>query len=178
MKVDMQSYSVELLTPKDADVLQGLYERCTDYARLMDGAPPSPSAARDEFLALPEGTGVEDKFMFGLFCDEDLVGLLESVRRYPDEKTWWLGLLLLEPGLRGRGVGAAFYETFERFGGEQGLAQTMLSVAEENVRGLRFWRSLGFEAVRSTEPRSSGGKKHIFTVMRRDVGSTFALRKR
>ena len=88
------NYSARPLKLTDAEVLQQVYEQCADYAELVDGHPPSSSAAREEFSAVPEGKTLEDKFMFGLFSPaNDLVGLLEGNRHYPEEQTWWIGLI-------------------------------------------------------------------------------------
>ncbi|MGV2830334.1 hypothetical protein [Myxosarcina sp. GI1(2024)] len=60
-------YSVESLELRDVERLQKLYEKCADFADLVDGQPPSPTAAREEFFAVPEGKSLSDKFMFGIF---------------------------------------------------------------------------------------------------------------
>ncbi len=54
-------YSAKLLKPEDAEVLQTLYEQCTEFAILTDGQPPSFTAARDEFDAVPDGKTLQDK---------------------------------------------------------------------------------------------------------------------
>lgn len=78
-------YSAKLLNLGDAAVLQSLYERCTEFALLTDGQPPSPTAAREEFHAVPDGKTTQDKCIFGLFAPQnDLIGMIESIRRYPD----------------------------------------------------------------------------------------------
>ena len=169
MKIALKGSSVKPLTLDNSATLQDLYERCADYALLVDGAPPSPTAARDEFSAVPEGKGLDDKFMFGLFRSEGLAGLLESIRHYPDGDTWWLGLLMLEPDSRGQGVGAAFYRAFERHVAQQGAAHIMLSVVDANKQGSRFWQRLGFEEVRETEPKRFGSKTHVLSVMKKSV---------
>ena len=107
--------------------------------------------------------------MFGLFRGEELTGLLEAIRHYPDETTWWVGLLLLEPLSRGQGLGAAFYRAFERFVAEQSAEYMMLSVVEENASGFRFWQRLGFEEVRRTEPKPFGSKTHVLSVVKKSV---------
>ncbi|MDJ0637027.1 MAG: hypothetical protein QNJ34_27875 [Xenococcaceae cyanobacterium MO_188.B29] len=83
-------YSIESLKLEDAERLQKLYEKCADYNYLVEGKPPSPNAAREEFLAVPEGKSLCDKFMFGIVDSQgEIIGLIESIRGYPDEQTWW-----------------------------------------------------------------------------------------
>ncbi len=82
-------YSAKLLKPEDAAVLQSLYEQCMEFALLTDGQPPSPTAARDEFDAVPDGKMTQDKYIFGLFNSQnDLLGMIESIQHYPDNQTW------------------------------------------------------------------------------------------
>lgn len=48
--VNHPDYTVRCLTISDADKLQGLFVTCDDFFELTNGAPPAPSAARDEFI--------------------------------------------------------------------------------------------------------------------------------
>jgi GNAT superfamily N-acetyltransferase len=168
--IQRPGYTVKRLTPADAPVLQTLYEQCCDYALLSDGEPPPPTAALDEFSALPPSKTTADKYMFGLVDPEhELIALIESIRHYPDEQIWWLGLMMVSPTQRGQGIGAAFYAAFERWVATQGGKQIALGVLAANPAGLRFWQSLGFTFVRQTEPRQYGQKMHIVYVMQRAI---------
>lgn len=168
--LDRSGYSAKLLKPKDAALLQILYEQCTEFALLIDGQPPSPTAAYDEFKAVPDGKTTQDKYIFGLFDPQNhLIGMIESIRHYPDNQTWWLGLMILSPNHRGQGLGSEFYQTFENWVAVQSVKQVSLSVVEANDLGLHFWKSLGFKVVRKTEPRQFGQKTHAVYVMSRAV---------
>ena len=167
---DHSGYSVKRLTLEDSEVLQKLYEQCTEFALLTDGLAPSPTAAREEFDAVPEGKTTQDKYIFGLFDPNDvLVGMIESIRYYPDNQTWWLGLMMLAPKRRGKGLGSDFYRAFERWVSAQGVPQISLSVVEANESGLQFWKKMGFEVIRKTPPRQFGTKTHELYVLSRTV---------
>lgn len=166
-------YSAKLLKPEDAAVLQNLYEQCVEFALLTDGQPPSSTAAHDEFDAVPDGKTTEDKYILGLFDPQNnLIGMIESIRHYPDNQTWWLGLMMLNPERRGQGLGSEFYHAFEDWVSAQAVKQVSLSVVEANKLGLQFWKSLRFEVIRKTEPRQFGNKTHAVYVMRRAVEAT------
>ena len=78
--LNRSGYLAKLLKLEDAAVLQNLYEQCTEFALLTDGQPPSSTAARDEFNALPDGKTTEDKYILGLFNPQnDLIGMIESI---------------------------------------------------------------------------------------------------
>ena len=148
--------------------LQALLERGADYARLVDGQDPGPDAARELFADGPPGYPPEAKFVIGLLDPSGaLIAVLEGMRDYPDPGTWWIGLMLLDPAWRGRGLGARLYRAFEAYAGEQGATALGLGVVEANAGARRFWERVGFAAVRVTEPRRFGAREHAVIVMRR-----------
>ena len=80
--------------------------------------------------------------------------------------------MMLSPEQRGQGLGSVFYQAFENWVSAQGVKQVSLSVIEANKLGLQFWKSLGFEVIRKTEPRQFGNKTHAVYVMSRPVAAT------
>jgi RimJ/RimL family protein N-acetyltransferase len=163
-------YSVESLELKDAEQLQKLYEKCADYAYLVDGQAPSPTAAREEFFAVPEGKSLCDKFMFGLFDSRhELIGLIESIRCYPDDQTWWVGLIMLDPKYRRKGLLNPIMQSFEHWVAKLGMCYIMGSVVEANVKVLRLWKRMGFEVICRKSPKQFNQKSHSIYVIRRDV---------
>lgn len=163
-------YTIKKLNPSDERILQHLYEQCSDYAILTDGHPPLSSAAADEFLALPEGKTAEDKFIFGLFDGHDtLVGMLETIRHYPDDKSWWIGLMMLAPEHRGKGNGSQLYQAYETWVAQHQGQFIFLAVLEENQPGFSFWQKLGFKVIRIAPPQQFGNKVHQRYVMQRQV---------
>ncbi|MBD2448928.1 GNAT family N-acetyltransferase [Nostoc sp. FACHB-152] len=164
------AHTVKKLGLSDEKILQQLYEQCTDYAILTDGHPPLSSAAAEEFLALPEGKTIQDKFILGLFAPDDtLVGMLETIRHYPDEKSWWIGLMMLSPEHRGKGLGSQLYQAYETWVIQQSAQFVCLAVLEENQPGFNFWQKLGFEVIRIAPPQQFGNKVHRRYVLRRQV---------
>ena len=169
--IDDPDYSVrELRHPEDTESLQRLFERCTDYSMIVEGQGVSPSAAQETFEDVPPGRLRSDKFVYGLLDrNDDIVGVLEGIRHYPDELTWWIGLFLLSPETRGHGLGRKVIEGFIDYMRSEHVNSIMLGVVEENRAAYDFWQRLGFEFVRKTEPRQFGRKTQSVYVMRRAV---------
>jgi GNAT superfamily N-acetyltransferase len=161
--------SLERLDLADTPALQDLLERCADFSWLVEGQPPSPQAAQETQADLPPGKGLEDKFIYGIYWENTLVGVLDAVRGYPQEGVWWIGLLLLDPAQRGRGTGEQALHIFESWADRQGAQTLMLGVVEENQRGLQFWRRMGFELVETRPPRLFGQKEQLVLVMRKPI---------
>ena len=148
---ELPNYSIKRLVPEDGEVLQRLYEQCIEFALFINGQPPSETVAREEFDAVPVGKTTQDKYIFGLFDRHNaILGMIESIRHYPDNEIWWLGLMMLAPEQRGKGLGCKFYKAFERWVSVQGVPRISLSVVEANESGLQFWKKMGFEVIHKT----------------------------
>lgn len=168
--VSHPDYTVSRLTVQDADELQRLFKTCSDLFELTNGVPPTPTAARDEFSDVPDGKSPQDIHAFGLVAHRSiLAGVIIAVQHYPDAEMWWIGLMLLAPKHRGRGIGAEFYRAFERWLGEQSVAYVSLCAIAPNLSGRQFWQRMGFEIICQTAPRSYGCKTHVVYVYRRTL---------
>jgi GNAT superfamily N-acetyltransferase len=145
------------LDEKDTATLQALCEACVDYHVLIEGEPAGPGKAAELLTELPPGKTLEDKFFFGLFTPRPrLCGVLDLVRDYREPGEWYLGLLLLEPGVRGRGLGERVVRAAEDWARAQGAKRVKLAVAEQNEAGRRFWERQGYRDPRIFPPRRMG----------------------
>jgi GNAT superfamily N-acetyltransferase len=167
---EVPGYKVILLSHETIPALQGFLERCADYNQLVSGEPPSSSAAQSLFTECPPGRSSEDKLVIGVTVgDGSLVGVLDVLRGYPQKECWWVGLLLLDPSWRNRGLGRQIYQSFERWLGQLGVKYILLGVIEANENAYRFWQSLGFELVEKQPPREFGNSTHVVITMVRDL---------
>jgi len=184
--LDNPSYSVKQLFYEDAPVLQKLYEQCNDFAILTDGVAFSPTAAREEFDTVPEGKTPADNYIFGL-CDSQarrkpnrhntLIGMLAAYQEYPDKQTWWLGMMMLAPKYRNKGLGTDFYRAFERWLLSQGIQQISLCAIEANSLALEFWFKMGFSITRTIPAKQFGIKNHkVYVFNRTAIRLTPSLR--
>lgn len=141
----LDSFTVVRLSSADAGELQGLHERCSGYFEMIEGGPTRPSSAAEDLVDLPPGKAPADKFYFGIrAADGTLVGALDIVRDYPHPGTWILGLLMLDPAVRGAGLGARVYEAARAWVRAQGGHEISIAVLEQNTTAERFWRRRGF----------------------------------
>lgn len=168
--IGLQAYSVRRLLPGDIGAIQGLFESCLDYMLLVDGHAADPNSVAEEFQSVPPGKSLDDKFVFGIaYRQNGLVGLLDTLRWYPDETTWWIDTLLLVPEIRSQGIGQRVVQGFVEYVRASGGQAIMLGVVEENKRAYKFWNEMGFEFVRQTEPQQFGNKTQTVSIMRRTL---------
>jgi len=170
---DAERLSLRTLSSSDLPALQDLLEACGDFATLVEGRPFGPTSAREEFEGIPEGHARTDKFLFGAFpsaASGRMVAVLNSLQYYPTRDCWWIGLLVIRPEERGRGLGSALLAFFQEQAASQGFARLALGVVEENLAGLGFWKRHGFVRERTTEPRVLGLKTQRIHVLTKRVG--------
>ena len=154
----------------DADVpaLQDLLERCADFVLLDEGEPPGPDAARETLAAVPPGHSLDDRLVVGLAeaGATRLVGVLGLLRGYPTREAWWIGLFLLDPSVRRRGIGAAVVADTVAWLRREGCGEVLLAVLERNPDAQRFWERAGF-AVLDRRPRKGPRPDPCVRMLRR-----------
>lgn len=150
------------LEEKDTAALQALCDACADYHVLIYGEPAGPGEARNLLTELPPGRTLEDKFFFGLFTPRPrLCGALELMRDCREPGEWYLGLLLLEPGVRGKGLGEGILRAAEGWMRARGAWRIRLACAEQNTSGRRFWERHGYREDKHFPPRRMGVRETV-----------------
>ncbi len=158
------------INPENMPELQALLVRCVDYYLLVEGRVPGPDAAQALQTEGPPGWDLKNKFMIGIWDqDQGLVGILEGMRDYPEESIFWIGLLLIDPDMRGQGLGRRIYTGFEEWSRSQGAGRIRLGVIEENARALQIWQRQGFEEISRSEPVHLGNKTQVILRMQKRI---------
>ncbi len=159
---------VRVLSAADGDKLQVLCEKCTDYFELIQGYPAGPSESQSLFTALPEGKAYEDKYLLGIFSEptSELIGVIDLIRDFPTSGEWILGLMLLNPEFRARGVGRQVCQSLAVWCQSSGADTIRLGVVEDNTKAIHFWQKCGFEEFSRKPFQRHGSKDHTTIVMR------------
>ena len=152
--------------------VKDLNEKCSDYYLLHESEQPSEKHALEIFKALPPGKNYDDKFVIGIFKDNngilkdknELIGIIDLVKNFPVDGEWMLGLLYIDPQERGKGLGKLVYQTLAQWAIKFGAKSFRIGVLEENYQGRNFWSSLGYQKIKESY-KSSQQKIHIIHVM-------------
>jgi ribosomal protein S18 acetylase RimI-like enzyme len=156
------------LAPEQMPLLQALLQRCDDYHQLVYGLPARPDEAEELVRDRPPQLREEQKHLWGLFLpDGSLGGAMDSLSDFPGPGEWYLGLLLLEPGLRGGGRGHALAQAFETYVRRSGGHALRIAVAEQNVAAMRFWKREGFVEEARVGPRLLGARESYLLRMKK-----------
>ena len=154
------AYHTRLLTPEDLRDLQALFERAADYFEIATGRPPAQDEAPRAFVGGPPNKSVNDKRTIGVFSqDGALVGVLDAVTDWPGQGAWTMGMLLLDPASRGRGLGTALLAAYEHWAASEGARRLQTAVVWHHERGLRFLEDAGYQRENTLPDYDAGSRR-------------------
>lgn len=154
---DVGVLPVRRLSELDTQILQQLHDECTDFHLLTMGEGPAPTQAKELFTECPPGKTRADKHLFGFFAPKgQLVGVVELMEDYPEPSTWYIGLMMLHPSWRGRGLGKQILKWLTGQLAAKQVCHLCLAVLDVNPRGKKFWEANGFSLIRTVENFKSG----------------------
>jgi ribosomal protein S18 acetylase RimI-like enzyme len=144
--------------------------RLPDIARFIDANYPALLSFRHDRSAgelardfvgnddRPPGIGPEQARSWLLHADPDrgIAGLLQLYEGHPTPASWYVGLLVLDGGLRSQGWGARIVRELLDEAGGRGLADLRVAIDPLNVGALRFWHGLGFARIGKIVARDPG----------------------
>ncbi|WP_299680747.1 GNAT family N-acetyltransferase [uncultured Roseobacter sp.] len=118
--------------------------RAADYVTLEVGHAPNMDFIDSFFTAAPPGLTERDLLHFAIMEGPAMVGMLCIAKGYELPEDWWIGLVLLDPAFRGRGIGRTVVHLIKEAAQAEGIAALKLSVLEANPRAMHFWIREGF----------------------------------
>src|SRR5512143_2247326 len=129
--------------PEEMAALQAVLEAAPRYFECVTGGPPGRAEAQSTFTALPPGRSYDDKFVWGLYADDAMIGCADVIRGWNAPHKAIIGLLLLAEPWQGRGFGRAFAALIEQaIGGWPEITTLRIGVSAIHHDALGFWQHL------------------------------------
>lgn len=144
------NYLIKHINSSNHNEIKHLYDLSSDYHIMCSGRNATDEDV-DSIFKYSDKKTLEDSLTLGVYnkCNL-LIGMVDIFKNYPDNGTWMIGLLLLSPNERNKGLGKIIHEEIKKYALIQGADILRIGVVEQNVKGLRFWKSLGYQPVKST----------------------------
>lgn len=144
------SYLIKPITSSNREEIKHLYDLCSDY-HIMCSGKNAIYEDIDSIFEYSDKKTSEDSLTLGVYnkCDL-LIGMVDIFKNYPDNGTWMIGLLLLSPNERNKRLGKIVHGEISKYALTQGANKLRIGVVEQNTKGLKFWKSLGYHQVKST----------------------------
>lgn len=161
----INNFKTRLIDLDDKSSLQDLHNRCNDYSLIVNGKIPEDEAEKT-LTGLPSAKSKDDKYVIGVFGEEaELVAALDLIKDYPEEKVWWIGLLMIDPDMRGHGLGRIIFNALKEWITQFNVEEIRLGVVERNEKAIKFWTKLGFSIIEKRPPVKFGLTEQSVIVM-------------
>ena len=150
--------------PPEMAALQCVLEMAPAYYQSMTGAPPCGALAQSMFTSLPPDKTYDDKFVWGLYAGDAMIGCADVIRGYPVRDKALIGLLLLAEPWQRRGLGRAFATLVEHaIVAWDEISTLRLGVAVSNPGAHIFWRKMGY--LETGETKRAGPDVMVDTII-------------
>lgn len=157
--------TLQKITPKDSTIVLQLFVDCADYFQLAEDKFPDTVTLSEFFEDCPPTHTLDDKISLGVFENNRLIGVVDMLRNYVTEGEWMIGLLLLRPTARGNGVGNIVHQQLIKIAQDGGAKQLRIGVVTQNTKGLAFWKGLGYQEIKRTEPIRFGNRDNVVIIL-------------
>ena len=141
---DLSPFARRRLADEDLPALLALCESNPTYYELY-GEPPTLDNLAQALRELPPGCRAEQKAFLGFFAWGELVAVMDIIRGYPDERTAYVGLLMVDGTRHECGIGSQVARAELRRLRAEGFSRVRLAYIQGNEPARRFWAKLGFE---------------------------------
>lgn len=157
-------YLIKPITSSNREEIKALYDVCSDYHIMCSGKNATYEDI-DSIFKYNDKKTADDSLTLGIYSKDDLlIGMVDIFKNYPNNGTWMIGLMLLSPNERNKKLGKIVHEELKKYALNQGGNTFRIGVLEQNIRGLKFWKSLEYQQVKSTTI-NMGGKESNLSIL-------------
>jgi GNAT superfamily N-acetyltransferase len=136
----------------------------------MGDDPPSLATLQNDLDDLPDGYTRSDEMMFRAFHNSRLVAYSEVLRGFEGPTEWIIGIVLVDPEYRCKGLGHRVLECIAADAIAWGATTLAVGVITSRTRSLRFWNREGFtHEVRRRPITVAGCETEVVRLQRRLV---------
>jgi GNAT superfamily N-acetyltransferase len=140
----LPSGSAVRLGPSDLPRLKDLCLACSAFYELIEGQPANEATAAEILGPLEPKYAHGTKHVWGVEVDGGLIAVAELLQGHPSVHDWYIGLLLVAPEQRRRGMGTQVCKAISDWMRIRGAMTVRLVVHKQNLVARTFWEQQGF----------------------------------
>ena len=157
-------YTVRKITESDISPVYRLAKSNVRYYKYL-GKIPTRESLTDVISELPAGTSKNNKHFVGFYNKDDvLVAVMDLITGYPESDDAFIGWLMVDGAMQGRGVGSGIFADVRAAVKAAGYDYISLGCIEQNEEAMNFWKAQGFRATREEQQEN-----YKVIVMGRDI---------
>jgi ribosomal protein S18 acetylase RimI-like enzyme len=157
------------LTAEDVAEIHGLRLRAADFFAEVGDVPPTFASLEADLGDLPEGFARANEAIYRGYDGEQLVGYAEVLRGWPARDSWVIGILLVDSGRRGEGVGHEIAEAVALDAKARAVRSLLVGVISSRERSLSFWKREGYAREVLRRQLSIGDVEHEIIRLERKL---------
>ncbi|WP_188565068.1 GNAT family N-acetyltransferase [Undibacterium terreum] len=145
MELELRRLHAANISEEQMSALTGVVLAAPAYSLLVEGRLPVAEEVPDLLSDLPPNYSYDDKYFFGIYQGERMIGCADLLKGWKTPQQSMLGLLLFAEDVRGQGYGRQVYLKLEQIVASwPGMNSIRIGVISTNLGGLAFWRKMGF----------------------------------
>lgn len=162
---DEGPFTVRPMLPKDEAAVSRVLAACDDYFLAATGSPALPADVQSLYYSLPDGADFDHKHLLVLCDGEEVVGVVDAVADCPGVGTCAVGLFLIIPRARRKGIGMLAARHLLRVAADRGLRRVTATCPRNWTPGLAFLEKLDFEVhPPHPQPAPTVGNRRRFST--------------
>lgn len=157
----------QALTEADLPRLQAFFERNPLYFETVNGVPPRPDEAAQEFFDRPPAhMPLREVIVLGLApaAGAPLQAMASVLADFLVPGVWHIALFIVDTQAHGSGLARQVYQALEAWMHGQGAAWVRLGAVLGNGRAEAFWQKMGYTEVRRRHDVPTGEKRSTLRV--------------
>lgn len=151
--VDFPSIHIRLLNgdnEADLAIFKELLSSTTDYFTDYLEVAPTDEQTKEFFTSLPLNTSASQKYLYGIFDRDRLIGFIDWVEDFPKKDCGMIGYFVLHEDYRGTKLAQELYNALEKTVSDTGTKTMRLTFIKDDLRSARFWEKQGFTEIDTT----------------------------
>jgi len=137
-------YTVRLLTEADLPEMLRVAQSNPLFYQYMRPDPTLENLA-ESMQALPPRRTMPDKYFFGWFAGNQLIGIMDLITRHPRQDMAFIGWFILDAAWQGKGLGKRLAGDVLSLLAAEGFREVRLGRIKGNPQSEAFWHACGFK---------------------------------
>jgi GNAT superfamily N-acetyltransferase len=145
IKLQLPDYEIKPITKQNFEQAFEIYDSNQDFFLLTQNKKATISESVNDIEALPPDCSITQKIYAGLYKGEKIIAVIDLIERYPNQTSFWIGLLLVRGDMQGKKIGSKIINAILNSAEIAGYQTAQLGVIETNKKAIVFWQRHGFE---------------------------------
>lgn len=139
----LPEFVVEPVTMDNLSTYEPIFYSNEEYYYITDGQPATRELCEDTIC----GFSSNNLHSVGIDQNGQAISFLSILDGYPDSDTLYIGLLLVDERFQRKSIGTSIMNALLTVAADLKFKNLRLSVQENNISGLNFWKKMGFYEI-------------------------------